>query len=658
MQKHTVIFHTILGILVIVLSTILIAGIFIPILRAPRWYTLTAAATICTMSILLFRYMRYSKEQRFISRHIPINTKKAYEQFQHVTVQLNFIGHIIVHLIAQPTLTDMLDNCILFVTELYNADAGLFYLYDSENTVFRLRRFRWELKSRKFDGIDIIAADTEMPASSSESDIRMDEEYLHRIMTKKGYMQYHIIYIRLHDNTLGALIIMYTKPHLLHEREQQFFTMLSYQIGALLERFLLIETLEKKNQTIQTINERTSLINDLIAQANEVFHLNSFLDYSIKSIVHGLHLKIGALYITQQNSPYWHHAAHYHYSDIPAYFPECLELKPDVKTTRHDLKTLYFMSLQKDISYYTNTGHRIKNIRRLAFFPIIVKNELIGLLEVGGESHRILSNDEIDFMTTIIEHLGIIITNIRLFDMTVEQNRTITLINKELDDFTYSISHDLTEPLRGIEAFSMFLYEDYGDSFNTEGKEYLEKLQYNAKRLTMLIKHLLELSRIARTKNAREKVDVTAVLNDIQSLMQFTLEEKNAQLIIEGPFPLICGDRDRIYQLFQNCIGNALRYNAHTTPKIIVGRLPEETPNRCTFFIRDNGIGIEPDYIENIFDIFFQVNPHTQSQGSGMGLAICKKIVERYGGEIWVDSTPGKGTTFYFTLPVYSVTIL
>jgi PAS domain S-box-containing protein len=230
-------------------------------------------------------------------------------------------------------------------------------------------------------------------------------------------------------------------------------------------------------------------------------------------------------------------------------------------------------------------------------------------------------------------------------------NERLRRINQELEDFTYVVSHDLKEPLRTLEAFSTFLARDYGGILAGEGQEYLKHLIEASRRLRDLIDGLLALSRAGRvigTPRAFSWEDaVDIVLGDLSDLIQ----RRRAVVRIEEPLPAASGDPERMVQLLTNLVSNGLKYNNSDQPEVVIGATGSRDDAFVTFFARDNGIGIDPQYHAQVFRIFRRLHRREEVEGTGAGLAICKKIVEAHGGRIWVESTVGQGATFFFTLP-------
>ena len=227
--------------------------------------------------------------------------------------------------------------------------------------------------------------------------------------------------------------------------------------------------------------------------------------------------------------------------------------------------------------------------------------------------------------------------------------------NKELQSFAFIASHDLQEPLRKLQVFGDLLFAKHSQSLSEEAADYIRRMQHAAERMSILIDSLLDYSRVSTKTQPFSKVDLKSVVKEALSNLEIRIRETGG-LIEVGDLPRVEADRNQMVRLFQNLIGNAIKFHCEgEKPKVKIHcRYREEgagEPGRFEIFVEDNGIGFESKYHDRIFLPFERLVRRTEYDGVGMGLAICRKIVERHGGVITAESVPGKGTTFLVSLP-------
>ncbi|MFH1563384.1 MAG: Cache 3/Cache 2 fusion domain-containing protein [Nitrospirota bacterium] len=310
-------------------------------------------------------------------------------------------------------------------------------------------------------------------------------------------------------------------------------------------------------------------------------------------------------------------------------------------------------------------AEKIKDCRKCEVYQKYSGDEIQQL----SESFNIMVDNLKNARTNLEEKIKVATEDIKKANIELkEKNKTLETVNKELDSFTYSASHDLKEPLRGIASFSQFLLEDYLDKLDETGKDYLKRLSASANRMKSLIDDLLSLSRISRIENPYTSVDSNKLIKEILKRLKPMIEEKNVQLKVDEKLPFIFCDEIKIKEVFHNLISNAIKYNDKKRPEIEIGieeKIGEgveglDSPlekgvrglSQPVFFVRDNGIGIEEKYLEEIFGIFKRLHKGDEyGGGTGAGLAIVKRVITDHGGNVWVKSSPGEGSTFYFSLP-------
>lgn len=239
--------------------------------------------------------------------------------------------------------------------------------------------------------------------------------------------------------------------------------------------------------------------------------------------------------------------------------------------------------------------------------------------------------------------------------------------NQELEQFASASSHDLQEPLRVISGFAQLLQERYNEKLDEKGKDFIRRIVDGSFRMHYLIKDLLEYSRVTTAARPFKSVDCNEVLKKALANLKAAVDEAGAAITAD-PLPVAAADEMQLMSLFQNLVGNAVKYRKKEAPSrvhISARAVPERgkqagcaaiedgslPPGGWLFSVQDNGIGIESRNFERIFEIFQRLHTASERPGTGVGLAVCKKIVERHGGCIWVESEPGKGSTFFFTLP-------
>ncbi len=221
--------------------------------------------------------------------------------------------------------------------------------------------------------------------------------------------------------------------------------------------------------------------------------------------------------------------------------------------------------------------------------------------------------------------------------------------NEDLQQFAYVASHDLQEPLRMVASYTQLLARRYSGKLDSDADDFIKFAVDGATRMQRMINDLLIYSRVGTRGGPFAPTPCEMVLEDALSNLKLAIEERRA-VITHDPLPTVMADEAQLIQLFQNLIGNAIKFHVKPPPRVHISA--RKTSEVWLFSVHDNGIGIDPQYSERIFIIFQRLHSKGEYPGSGIGLALCKKIVERHGGRIWLESKPGAGSTFFFTLPI------
>ncbi|WP_226039084.1 PAS domain S-box protein [Natrinema sp. DC36] len=268
-----------------------------------------------------------------------------------------------------------------------------------------------------------------------------------------------------------------------------------------------------------------------------------------------------------------------------------------------------------------------------------------GVLDVYDTDRREFADHDVDFLESVAT---IIATAIERQGYERRLNETVSELeasNERLEQFAYAASHDLQEPLRMVSSYLQLIESRYADELDADGREFIDYAVDGANRMSEMI----EYSRIDSQGDPFEPVDLDAVLEDVLTDLQMMIDRSDAEILI-GPLPEVRGDPHQLRQLFQNLLSNAIEYSGDEPPRVDI--TAEQCGGTWEISVRDEGIGIGPDEQDRVFRVFQRLHSHEEYEGTGIGLALCRRIVERHGGRIWVDAEPGEGSTFTFTIPV------
>lgn len=277
--------------------------------------------------------------------------------------------------------------------------------------------------------------------------------------------------------------------------------------------------------------------------------------------------------------------------------------------------------------------------------------EIIG---TGILSHRIdlKAKDEFGRLASSFDRMAEALqrSNAELEQRVKERTAQLASANKELEAFSYSVSHNLRAPLRSIDGFSQMLFEDYLDKLDEQGKDYLQRVRVGSQRMAQLIDDVLSLLRITRSEIHRERVDLSILAKKVASELQKTRPERQVEFVIQEGL-VADGDAQLLREALEKLLGNAWKFTRNQ-PSAIIGFGTTQHDGRSAYFVRDNGVGFDMAYADKLFGAFQRLHTRTEFEGTGIGLATVQRIIHRHGGRVWAESSVGQGATFYFTLAV------
>ena len=283
--------------------------------------------------------------------------------------------------------------------------------------------------------------------------------------------------------------------------------------------------------------------------------------------------------------------------------------------------------------------------------PLITHGAVIGAMTIQSELPSAFSRVDITALQTMADHVANAMQNARLFTERASLITELENRNAELERFTYTASHDLRSPLVTIRGFLGYLRQDAASGDLNRFDKDVDRIANAVDKMQVLLNDLLELSRVGRIINPPDDIPFMDIVRETVELLSGLLEVGNVQVEIQNNLPAIHGDRTRLIEVIQNLISNAIKFMGdQPNPRIEIGANGFDKDGKPIFFVRDNGIGIDPQYQEKIFGLFNRLDPTIE--GTGIGLALVRRIIEVHDGKIWVESQPGQGATFLFTLPL------
>jgi len=337
------------------------------------------------------------------------------------------------------------------------------------------------------------------------------------------------------------------------------------------------------------------------------------------------------------------------------------------RSLKQDKPTSFTRALeQTDGVFFTNNfsvefnipeDHEMYEVRDFAAVTAWGGERPVAIITVDNfPSRRPIDKQQLEALRLFSGYAGLAIENARLntaLERDLSQRKTLIeeleTKNVELERFTYTVSHDLKSPLVTITGFLGFLERDATTGSMEKVRSTIDRINNAAHKMQALLNDLLELSRIGRLMNLPENIPFSEIVNEATDRVRGRLDEANAIIEIQSELPMVYGDRVRLIEVVQNLMENAAKYSSSKAhPRIEIGTQPK-VDGHTIFFVRDNGIGIAPEYHDKIFGLFNKLDP--TAEGTGIGLTLVKRIIEVHGGRIWVESAAGKGATFYFTLP-------
>lgn len=540
--------------------------------------------------------------------------------------------------------SSVMSDAVEQLREAFGADIVAFYLVDDERRRLQLAG-QWGIPPSYVDSLGTLDIDASLAgqAIATRSPVyvtdnltkhpRLAEEG-RKMYTELGLRSGGIIPLQSKDRIRGAFVITFAAPHQFSESEQQLLVLIGNQIGAAVENAQLYEEVQQQVNTLTTLYE-------LGKGLTGALDLSSMLQAVYREVARALPFErfyYQAYFPEHESLSLLSRTV----NGVSEYYPAGVKVRGLADWPNN----IYLNVVAHGTSYVGSTASELTD--SILAVPIKSDNKVIGIISILTSVPNAYKTTHLRLLESIANLTGVAIGKALLYEDTLKKSAELENRNKELDDFTYVVSHDLKEPLISIEGYSKIVMKDYKDKLDAEGVEYLGAVVQSTTRMKHLIEDLLTLSRLGRMPESTERVSVKKIIDEILHDLQFSLRERNVTVQVADNLPEVQYSGTRLSMVFRNLISNAMKFNDKPAPVIDIG--VRDAGSEHEFFVADNGIGIDPQYFQRIFTIFQRLKRSEEFRGTGAGLTIAKKIVEMDGGRIWVTSTPGQGSTFSFTI--------
>ena len=588
---------------------------------------------------------------------VALENARLFQESTTKTRELSALYEVAATLNQSLELEGILQEVIKKITEIFHFDATRIYLLNPKMEELRLRASYetrpelWPTTSMFRRGQGIIGRVVESGAPLVFENIQNDplyQELSHSKATgKAGYSFFAVLAIKSKLKPIGALTCIGQEPRKPRADDIRMLNTMADQIGVAVDNATLFSEVELRAQ-------EQAALNSIAMAVNQSLHLDELLQISLNKSLDVTGRDRGYIRLKEPVTGELRLAAHRGISQD--YVDTLLRHRTPGGKTDQVFQSGEPLIVNDPEGTLLKDETRREGSRSIAWIPLKARGKVVGILNISTNRPIPFEDREVQLLQAIGNVIGVALENAQLFEdserlvreleATTEQ---LSAKNRELDSFVYTVSHDLKAPLISLEGMAALLLDEYAGKLDEGAQHYLKRLMASSKQMETLIIDLLTLSRIGREGRAAEAVSLNQVVDDLILEWGEIIRAKKIR-VTRHELPTLWGVRTQIQQVMTNLLSNAVKYLGDPPDPAIEIGAKDGDGKMFECYVQDNGIGIDPKYHEKIFETFQRLK-EIETEGTGVGLAIVKKIVEGAGGRIWVESAKGEGATFRFTWP-------